>query len=45
MASIGVGPEQQPGTAAGRAAAAGDPATAVIGGHRRDHSTREVGYP
>jgi hypothetical protein len=45
MASIGVGPGQQPGTAAGRAAAAGDPATAVIGGHRRDHSAREVGYP
>jgi processive 1,2-diacylglycerol beta-glucosyltransferase len=41
MASIGAGPAHQPGSAA----AAGDPATAVIGGHRRDHSTREVGIP
>jgi UDP-N-acetylglucosamine:LPS N-acetylglucosamine transferase len=43
MASIGAGPEHEPGTAAGRTAAAGGPA--VIGGHPHDHSTREVGFP
>ena len=43
MASIGAGPEREPGTAAGRTAAAGGPA--VIGGHPHDHSTREVGFP
>jgi processive 1,2-diacylglycerol beta-glucosyltransferase len=45
MAGIGVGPEDQRGTAAGSAAAAGGPDTAVSGGHPHDHSTREVGFP
>jgi processive 1,2-diacylglycerol beta-glucosyltransferase len=45
MASIGAGPQHEPGTAAGSTTAAGDPATAVIGGHPHDHSTREVGFP
>jgi processive 1,2-diacylglycerol beta-glucosyltransferase len=57
MASIGAGPEHQPGTTAGGATAPGSvataggavaadgPATAVIGDHPHDHSTREVGYP
>jgi hypothetical protein len=45
MASIGAGPEHEPGTAAGSTAAAGDPATAVIRGQPHDHSTREVGFP
>jgi hypothetical protein len=50
MASIGAGPEHQPGTAPGSAAAPGSAVAAdgpavVIGGHPHDHSTREVGYP
>jgi processive 1,2-diacylglycerol beta-glucosyltransferase len=49
LASIGAGPQHQPGSAAGHvagsAAAADGPATAVIGGQPHDHSTREVGYP
>jgi hypothetical protein len=53
MASIGVGPEHQPGAAVGHPAAAGDMAAAdpaagnpaVICGHPHERSTREVGYP
>jgi processive 1,2-diacylglycerol beta-glucosyltransferase len=45
MASIGAGPEHQPGAAPGSAVAADGPATVMIGDHPHDHSTREVGYP